>query len=78
MTNESNDRRQHWQPRPRPEWLRRVNEEGAHLELLDVFENCATDRAADDLQIPLLLVGQGKRFAMNCTNIETFETVHLF
>jgi len=32
MTTESTDRRQRWQPRPRPEWLRRVNEEGAHLD----------------------------------------------
>ena len=32
MTKDSTDRRQHWQPRPRPEWLQRVNEEGAHLD----------------------------------------------
>lgn len=32
MAEDSIDRRSGWQPRPRPEWLRRVNEEGAHLD----------------------------------------------
>jgi hypothetical protein len=32
MSRAHSDRRQEWQPRPRPEWLRRVNEEGRCID----------------------------------------------
>jgi len=32
MTSKSTDRRKAWQPRPRPEWLSRVNDEGRVLD----------------------------------------------
>ena len=28
MTADTEDRRRRWQPRPRPDWVRRINEEG--------------------------------------------------
>ena len=49
----------------------RIDDEDAQLR--DVFESCATNRPAGDLQIPLLLADQGIRFVVDCPNVETFE-----
>ena len=52
----------------------RIDDEDA--QLLDVFEwacDGAGNRSPGELQIPLLLTGQGKRFAVDCPDAKTFE-----
>lgn len=61
MTGTTSDRRAQWQPRPRPEWLRRVNEEG----------RCLDARGAVPLDEASLL-----RSAMQNTGLEDFGDEH--
>ena len=51
MSDNTHDRRAHWTPAPRPEWVARVNEEGEHLNIKSIIpldENSLLREAMDN------------------------------
>lgn len=51
MSDNTHDRRAHWTPAPRPEWVARVNEEGEHLNIKSIVpldENSLLREAMDN------------------------------